>query len=908
MSLSERFAEFFAAVNPRGGDGEYLHPYPWQCDLVERVAREGHWPDIAVPTGAGKTSVIEAHVFLVAEHAAWMLRNRDADDDGAAAIIVRPPRRLVLIAPRRVLVDDQYEHAIELAKKLRDAEPGSAIGHVADLLRRLQTIRPGEADRDPLPVWRLRGGAARVDDGWRLDPAACQIICATPQMWGSRLLFRGYGASPNARNTETGLIAYDAVAVVDEAHLHERLLETGRRIAKQPWGSRRLQVVGMSATSRHVEGELTLSGADYADPDLARRVFANKQIVLREVVDLKREGERAVVNAAREAKADGTVGVFVNDVASALKVAGDLRQTGNNVVLVCGRMRPVDLARLRKNPDESSNNLLTPVGDPKVDYLVSTQSLEVGVDLDLPVVVTMIASANALAQRAGRLNRSGNSEPATFTVISQKGLADLDAARDQDVSKAQRSGPYDGVELIRAACWLRDLDGSIAPARVNELGLPEVRSSLLPALRQVDLETLQMTSMRQAADPDVDLYIEDPERRQLQIRVAARDHLEFAPDVVADVLEKCPPRAHELAPLPWSLGTRALQRFVARADRWATEHGCRLWAVRSRSGELAVEPVAKFEDLAAGDTLVVPAGVPMCTSGVVDLGGGGEPYGDVLKEAPDEAPHDRVIALAVADVQGALTLDSALRTKVSRAALADVVQASGDLECAARLRNGRRADTDLWWRCADDAERGLLVVLDLRWRARTTRSSGPEKVIPIGDHEARVRQRVKLILDKLLIGVGGREEDALLLAASMHDEGKRHPAFQRRMGWEPGMVPVAKPYPGHRPEPGDGWRHEQLSVVYVAAKSGLDHLAVLLVAAHHGRGRALFNRGIEDLLEGFDDCTPELRAAAEGLFGDFGHYELLRAKATRKYGAYELAWLEALLRCADVQISKEEED
>ena len=58
-----------------------------------------------------------------------------------------------------------------------------------------------------------------------------------------------------------------------------------------------------------------------------------------------------------------------------------------NPKLICGRMRPYDVAQLR--PPQST--LLSIDGDPKVDVLVSTQSLEVGVDLDLSAAVTELA-------------------------------------------------------------------------------------------------------------------------------------------------------------------------------------------------------------------------------------------------------------------------------------------------------------------------------------------------------------------------------------------------------------------------------------------------------------------------------------------------------------------------------------
>ncbi|MGH3905557.1 MAG: hypothetical protein ACRDTE_15440, partial [Pseudonocardiaceae bacterium] len=81
------FPAFFGEVH--GGHG----PFRWQQRLLDQVLT-GRWPDrIDAPTGAGKTAVIDVHVFAVALMA-------------AEATSVRVPRRLALVVDRRTLVDD----------------------------------------------------------------------------------------------------------------------------------------------------------------------------------------------------------------------------------------------------------------------------------------------------------------------------------------------------------------------------------------------------------------------------------------------------------------------------------------------------------------------------------------------------------------------------------------------------------------------------------------------------------------------------------------------------------------------------------------------------------------------------------------------------------------------------------
>src|SRR5690606_30134631 len=120
------------------------------------------------------------------------------------------------------------------------------------------------------------------------DPLRCAVICATPDMWGSRLLLSGYGSRPQARPREAGLLAYDTVAVVDEAHLSRQLVTTARRVAElaalaeEPIGVPVLQVVETTATPHADAGvAVGVEPDDLAvDEPLRQRLTTPKPVTL----------------------------------------------------------------------------------------------------------------------------------------------------------------------------------------------------------------------------------------------------------------------------------------------------------------------------------------------------------------------------------------------------------------------------------------------------------------------------------------------------------------------------------------------------------------------------------------------------------------------------------------------------
>jgi CRISPR-associated endonuclease/helicase Cas3 len=147
---------------------------------------------------------------------------------------------------------------------------------------------------------------------------------------------------------------------------------------------------------------------------------------------------------------------------------------------------------------------------------------------------------------------------------------------------------------------------------------------------------------------------------------------------------------------------------------------------------------------------------------------------------------------------------------------------------------------------------------------------------------------------------------AITLAAKWHDLGKRRAVWQRSIGNVdyPARV-LAKPGGFMRPLDLTGYRHELGSIVDVSVSEELRGLSpatqdLLLhaIAAHHGRARPWFPDK-----EVFDPERPQdaVEAAAVEVPRRFGRLQ-------RAYGRWGLAYLESLMRAADVLASQAQAD
>jgi CRISPR-associated endonuclease/helicase Cas3 len=144
-------------------------------------------------------------------------------------------------------------------------------------------------------------------------------------------------------------------------------------------------------------------------------------------------------------------------------------------------------------------------------------------------------------------------------------------------------------------------------------------------------------------------------------------------------------------------------------------------------------------------------------------------------------------------------------------------------------------------------------------------------------------------------------------AARMHDEGKRYPKWQRAFGWRVGMDAIAKLHPDLK-KPGSlkGFRHEWESLRKLAAAepdAAPDipkdqqqlwcDLLLHLVGVHHGHLRpSITDAGL----------TPDAETALHNPLRLEAAERFIRLQ--RQLGRWRLAYLEALLKTADAEGSR----
>ena len=416
------FGDWYRVVNGR-------YPFPWQERLANQVAAGSDWPGlVGIPTGLGKTACIDIAIWALAYQADLPPQERNA------------PTRIWWVVNRRLLVDDTYTHAERIAGRLA----GAKTGLLADVASRLRYLtRRTDRVSPPLEAIRMRGGNRRGGSRAAISraqrpssPAQPAVICSTIPMFGSRILFRGYGSSRGMRPIDAALAYTDSLVIIDEAHLAEHLqqllvdlarLESAEVAPLLPPGRRFPVVVALTATGDPDAQRFELDSADHDNPTVTKRLDASKPVRV-EVARGATTPTKVAAGIVSSVKEFITVAgpavtlVFVNSPITARLVGKRLGSVADTEVeIATGQIRGYEAENVTARILSEAGSEVERGARSKHLVVVATQTLEVGADIDADYLVTEACGVRALTQRLGRLNRLGERPHAKGGLHSHTG-------------------------------------------------------------------------------------------------------------------------------------------------------------------------------------------------------------------------------------------------------------------------------------------------------------------------------------------------------------------------------------------------------------------------------------------------------------------------------------------------------
>ena len=953
-------------------------PFPWQSELARRVAEaqpgDACWPQaLALPTAAGKTACIDMAIFALACQADRAPMERTA------------PRRIFFVVDRRVIVDETFARARNLAKKLRKAKNRDGI--LKDVADRLCSLAPSDDEDDPLACFQLRGGMYR-DDAWARSPLQPTVVVTTVDQFGSRLLFRGYGSSAGMRPVHAGLAANDCLILLDEAHCANPFRQTVSSVQRyREWAS---QSGSNGATPFHLtlisatppqditdEERFTAGDGDLQHPVLGRRINASKPARL--VVSQNARGGSALECLAQQIVGEAeklvseerkAIGVMVNRVATARLVYEHLRRgdPDRDVILLTGRMRAID----RDHVVRDLKSLKT--GEDREDrtrFVVATQTLEVGADLDFDGLVTECASLDALRQRFGRLNRDGRPIEAKAAIVIR---------RDQTNPQSKTADdPVYGTVLAETWQWLKERANqdeidfgfaamvSILPDEPEQLSQ---QAADAPVMLPAHVDAWAQTSPVPAPDPDPAIFLHGPNRGAPEVQVCWRADLSTEDMSDAEravgIVSLCPPASSECISVPIHVLRRWLRREetgneltdlegVLAGESEARERRNNRSALCWRGPEES-ELVTDPSNVRPGDTVVIPSEM-----------GGWDVFGhippkqiiDLGDRAHLQSRAKAVLRIHPKVVESWPELACALFTKIA-GQMEEIEDADEDenelqqaLEALAELDELAEPDAAPEWGWLKDAASALATDrrrmklphpgggFVLQGSRRMQEYVGAASTLTSEDDSYSATVRVTM--DDHLLGVerwarrfgeGVGLPDLLVknlaLAARFHDVGKADPRFQAMLhGGNPwavgppllaksGRLPTGR-RESERAREQSGYprraRHELLSVRMIEQSGLLEEahdkdLVLHLVASHHGHCRPfapVVRDGEPVAVEDPILGYPMSASSDTGLERLDSGVPERFWRLVRRYGWWGLAWLEALMRLADHRCSGEEQ-
>lgn len=846
-------------------------PLNWQKRLyTEHFVRRVVPDAVDIPTGLGKTSVM----------AIWYLARKAG---------ARLPRRLVYVVDRRAVVDQ----ATTVAERIKE--------------------RSGDCE---LRVSTLRG--QHVDKGeWLEDPAAPAIIVGTVDMIGSRLLFSGYGVSRKMRPYHAGLLGADTLVVLDESHLvppFEKLLaaiESGENV----FGSRtantvpRFKLLSLSATG-HQRGNavfrLDEQKGDLDDEVVRQRLEAKKHLTIKPTNEVAlaealadeawllchkgKEPARILIYCDSREVAEKTKKV-IEEKAKGDKRKGTPACDMHEPELFVGARRVKERVDAAKKLEALGFLAGSDVALDKPAFLIATSAGEVGVDLDADHMVCDLVPWERMVQRLGRVNRleHGNAR----IVLVHEGEPQPKKPDEPTQKESRAMIAWRTLEILRNLPKESGID--VSPGALRQLKLHAEKDSrlqeqinaattplpLYPALTRALVDAWSMTSLeKHTGRPEVAPWLrgwveEDPQtavvwRKYLPVRTeggpASKKEIE-------EFFEAAPPHLSEkLETESWRVAEWIVQRAAALRDHETDVLGVVAFALNPddslRRSYNVDELAAVKKDKKRKESLVGElAGATL----IVDIRLGGLRDG-LLQDDVDST--DMRTADDGFDWPGDVGFRITTDETAERVAYMFATRQSAEGEALERL----------------------LIVTD---RTEESRAESRHDQL-LGEHQSWAECWARRIAQE--IGLTGDYIEVLAIAARLHDEGKRARRWQLAFNAPKDGIYAKTRGPFVSVRLG-GYRHEFGSLPHAERDAGfkklppeLQDLVSHLIAAHHGRARPVIE------IEGCDDAPPSL-------FEERARDVALRfARLQKQWGPWGLAWWEALLRAADQQASKQNDE
>ncbi len=940
-------------------------PMRWQQRLFDQFM-DGRIPTaLDLPTGLGKTSVM----------AIWLVARAFAGGGALKAI----PRRLIYIVDRRAVVDQATEEAERLRLALNgDAallkEPlglGSSIFPIS-------TLRGAHVDNrewldDPAASAIIVGtvdmiGSRLLFEGYgvsrKMRPYHAGLLGADALI----VLDEAHLVPPFEallRRIASGKCEFGP-HVESDAKGDAGIVPGFKMLSLSATG--RVQPLSDDSAA---EGVFHLEDSDLSDTIAKDRLSAPKTLGFVRIGDERDALAEALSQQAWMLSGDGGKPirclVYCNSREVAEKVAGRLKgkldkfaardkkpsnpKADPELFVGARRVKEREVAKAwLKN-----HGFLAGSAPPEIPaFLVATSAGEVGIDLDTDHMVCDLVPWERMVQRLGRVNRRGAGN-ATIKVVhgDESKPKKSDVPMDQEMGQAisfrslavleelpNVEGGKDASPGALRALKLRAETDEALGRKIDEATTPE---PLRPALTRALVDAWSMTSLEHhTGRPEIGPWLRGWVENEQQTTVVWRTHLPVresageSPRILTGKKEI--EGFFDAAPLHES---EKLETETYRVAEWL--HGRAADALLRRKLPKENVEADNLDELPA-DEADGSAAPPQPIRGlrrddivalILSSSTEYEGYLTLDKLAQDrkgkakEELYDKIVGKILivdarfAGLKGGM-LDSKETSDFQTADATDDwskevgfrVQRVTPDDGMARKDDWRFED-DFVLRCDDnDDQVEWLIVEHYKSTAQSEDARSVSWPQTLADHQDLAEQRARHIGEK--IGLSAVALEALALAASVHDEGKRAWRWQRAFKAQShakkhGLSgPLAKTRGPIDQSILDGYRHEFGSLAVfeperdrtkqlpAVARKRIDDLpedwrdlVLHLIAAHHGQARPVIGT------RGCEDAPP---SALETRARDVA---LRFARLQKRWGPWGLAWWEALLRAADQQASRD---